>query len=166
MSGVSKRRFLEAGGLALLGAAFSPAALAQAARDDWAVPVPLQHRMYETAIGIAKKKIRGGPHDPAFPKPFLDAAFSTNIFLWDTCFIAAYAKYHQAELPIANALDNFYVRQDTDGFICREYTETGLPVLAQGPPDQHQPAAVRLRRARALQPVERPRAGWRRPIRR
>lgn len=134
MKGVSKRQFLQGGGLAILGAGFSPSALAQAAQDDWAVPVPLQQRMYRAAIDIAKKKIRGGPQDPAFPKPFLDAAFSTNIFLWDTCFIAAYAKYHQAELPIANALDNFYVRQDTDGFICREYTETGLPVWPKDHP--------------------------------
>ena len=119
MSQLSKRRFLQAGGLAALGAAFSPAALAQAARDDWAVPVPLQQQMYKTAIDIAGKKVRGGPQDPAYPKPFVDAAFSPHIFLWDTCFIAAYAKYHPVALPIANALDNFYVRQDADGFICR-----------------------------------------------
>jgi hypothetical protein len=123
---VSKRRFLQAGGLAALEAALSPAAFAQCARDNWAVPVPLQQRMYGAAIDIAREKIRGGPGDPAFSKPFLDAAFSTNIFLWDTCFIAAYAKYHQDQLPIANALDNFYARQDADGFICREYTKTGL----------------------------------------
>ncbi|HEY3887874.1 MAG TPA: trehalase family glycosidase [Caulobacteraceae bacterium] len=134
MRGVSKRQILQGGGLAVLEAAFGHAAFAQAVRDDWAVPVPLQHRMYRTAIDIARRKIRGGPRDPAFPKPFLDAAFSTNIFLWDTCFIAAYAKYHQAELPIANALDNFYVRQDADGFICREYTEAGLPVWPKDHP--------------------------------
>ena len=127
MREVSKRRFLQAGGLAALEAALSPAAFAKGALDNWAVPVPLQRRMYAAAIDIARKKIRGGPGDQAFPKPFLDAAFSTNIFLWDTCFIAAYAKYHQDELPIANALDNFYARQDPDGFICREYTKAGLP---------------------------------------
>ncbi len=134
MRGVSKRRFLQVGGLAVLGAGLGPAVFAQAAQDDWAVPVPLQHQMYRTAIDIAKRKIRGGPHDPAFPKPFLDAAFSTNIFLWDTCFIAAYAKYHQDQLPIANALDNFYARQDTDGFICREYTGAGRPVWPKDHP--------------------------------
>ena len=125
MSEFSKRRLLQAGGLAVLEAGLGHAAFAQAARYDWAVPVPLQRDMYRTAIDIAKKKVRGGPRDPAYPKPFVDAAFSPHIFLWDTCFIAAYAKYHQAELPIANALDNFYVRQDTDGFICREYDQAG-----------------------------------------
>ena len=125
LSEISKRRFLQAAGLAVLGAGLGPAAFAQAAQADWTVPVPLQRQMYRTAIDIAKKKIRGGPRDPVYPKPFVDAAFSPHIFLWDTCFIAAYAKYHQAELPIANALDNFYVRQDTDGFICREYDQAG-----------------------------------------
>jgi hypothetical protein len=122
---LSKRQLLRAGGMAALAASFSPAALAQAAADGWAVPVALQRRMYQTAIQIAEKKIRGGPGDPVYPKAFVDAAFSPHIFLWDTCFIATYAKYHQAELPIANALDNFYVRQDPDGFICREYDQFG-----------------------------------------
>ena len=133
MRTLSKRQVLQGGGLTTLAAGFSPLALAQGQEADWRVPAELQRRMYRTAIDIAKKKIRGGPADPAYPKPFLDAAFSTNIFLWDTCFIAAYAKFHQDELPIANALDNFYQRQDADGFICREYTKTGLPFW----PKQH-----------------------------
>ena len=89
------------------------------------VPKTLQDEMYQTALAIAKQKIRGGPNDPVYKKPFVDAAFSSNIFYWDTCFIAAYAKYHQQELPIANALDNFYGRMEPDGFISREYTKEG-----------------------------------------
>jgi hypothetical protein len=125
MQELSKRQLLRAGGLALLWTGWGQAALAEAEQTNWTVPPSLQAEMYRAAIAIAKSKIRGGPQDPAYPKPFLDAAFSSNIFLWDTCFIAAYAKYHQRELPIANALDNFYQRQDEDGFICREYTNTG-----------------------------------------
>ena len=30
-------------------------------------------------------------------------------------------------LPIAQALDIFYDRQDEDGYMCREYTGTGAP---------------------------------------
>ncbi len=81
--------------------------------------------MYEAALAISKSKIRGGPADPVYKKPFVDAAFSPNIFYWDTYFIATYAKYHINELPIANALDNFYERMDADGFIGREYTREG-----------------------------------------
>src|SRR5579864_6364882 len=131
---VGRREVLQAGGLAALAAAFSPAAVARAAADDWAVPVDLQHRMYDAALAIAKKKVRGGAGDAAYPKPFVDAAFSPHIFQWDTCFIAGYAKYHQDELPIANALDNFYARQTDDGFICREYDDKGRPFWPEDHP--------------------------------
>jgi hypothetical protein len=94
---------------------------------DDKVPLALQKEMYEKALLICKQKIRGGPNHPAFKKPFVDAAFSPSIFYWDTCFIATYAKYHQEELPIINALDNFYDRMDPDGFICREFTAEGKP---------------------------------------
>jgi len=130
---LSKRDLLAGGGAALAGL-FTPAALARAAEADWAVPVELQHRMYAAAMAIAKKKVRGGPGDPAYPKPFVDAAFSPHIFQWDTCFIAGYAKYHQDELPIRNALDNFYERQASDGFICREYDEKGRPFWPEDHP--------------------------------
>lgn len=90
--------------------------------------------MYRKALAIAKSKIRGGPADPVFKKPFVDAAFSSNIFYWDTCFIAAYAKYHQDELPIINALDNFYNLMEPDGFICREYTKEGKPMWSRDHP--------------------------------
>lgn len=89
--------------------------------------------MYRAALASARRHIRpaGGP---VFHTSFLDAAFSKNIFLWDTCFIACYAKYHQGELPIANALDNFYALQDADGWICREYDEHGRPVWPKAHP--------------------------------
>jgi len=127
MTEVSKRGFMGAGAAAALAAAFSPAAVAAGVASDWSVPASLQQEMYAKALQIARSKVRGGPGDPAYPKPFVDAAFSAHIFVWDTCFIAAYAKYHPDVLPIANALDNFYQRQDADGFICREYDEKGRP---------------------------------------
>ncbi|MBK7374166.1 MAG: hypothetical protein KTQ13_11870 [Ferruginibacter sp.] len=95
------------------------------AGQSYDVPEALQLQMYDAALAIAKNKIRGGPADPVYKKPFVDAAFSPNIFYWDTCFIACYAKYHPTELPVANALDNFYDRMDEDGFISREYTREG-----------------------------------------
>jgi hypothetical protein len=83
--------------------------------------------MYAAALESAKRHVRGGEPGSAYRRPFVDAAFSSHIFLWDTCFIAAYAKYHQDELPIRAALDNFYARQEADGFICREYDAEGRP---------------------------------------
>lgn len=96
--------------------------------DEYDVPEALRQEMYQKALAIAKTKIRGGENDPFYKKPFVDAAFSSNIFYWDTCFIACYAKYHMNELPIINALDNFYSLMEPDGFICREYTKEGKPM--------------------------------------
>lgn len=93
--------------------------------------------MYQKALNIAKTKIRGSEKDPFFKKPYLDEAFSNNIFYWDTCFMTCYAKYHQQELPIHQALDNFYRVQDPDGYIGREYLENGLPMW-----EKHHPVSI------------------------
>lgn len=85
----------------------------------------LSDAMYATALSITKKKVRGGDEEPFFKKPFIDAAFSPNLFLWDTCFMCCFAKYHMDELPVYQALDNFYDRMESDGYICREYRQNG-----------------------------------------
>ncbi|MGB5227697.1 MAG: trehalase family glycosidase [Eudoraea sp.] len=94
----------------------------------------LSERMYNKALEITKSKVRGGDSEPFFKKPFVDAAFSDNIFLWDTCFIVAFAKYHLDELPVYQALDNFYGRIEEDGFICREYRKDGRPLWSKDHP--------------------------------
>lgn len=133
----SRKEFIKQLSLSSAGVLFAPSSswlFEQTDGDDFDVPPALQKEMYEAAFRIAKSKVRGGNADPVYKKPYTDAAFSSNIFLWDTCFIAAYAKYHQQELPIANALDNFYNLQDSDGFICREYTKEGKPMWPKDHP--------------------------------
>jgi len=88
----------------------------------------LADRMYNKALEITKSKIRGGDSEPFFKEPFIDAAFSPNIFLWDTCFMCCFAKYHLDELPVYQALNNFYGRMERDGYICREYRPDGTPL--------------------------------------
>ena len=85
----------------------------------------LAQKMYDKALAITKSKVRGGDAEVFFKEPFIDAAFSGNIFLWDTCFMCCFCKYHMDELPVYQALDNFYDRMEEDGFICREYRHTG-----------------------------------------
>lgn len=94
----------------------------------------LSKEMYAKALEITKKKIRGGDSEPFFKKPFIDAAFSPNIFLWDTCFMCCFAKYHLDDLPVYQALDNFYGRMDTDGYICREYRQDGRALWSKEHP--------------------------------
>ena len=85
----------------------------------------LAKKMYDKALAITKAKVRGGDSEVFFKKPFIDAAFSPNIFLWDTCFMCCFCKYHMDELPVYQALDNFYGRIEEDGYICREYRPNG-----------------------------------------
>ena len=94
----------------------------------------LSKLMYAKALEITKSKVRGGDSEPFFNKPFVDAAFSDNIFLWDTCFIVCFAKYHLDELPVYQALDNFHDRMEPDGFICREYRIDGRPLWSKEHP--------------------------------
>lgn len=102
--------------------------------ENFLVTEELREQMYSKALQITKSKVRGGDDEPFFKKPFIDAAFSDNIFLWDTCFIACFAKYHLDELPVYQALDNFYDRMEPDGFICREYRNDGRALWSKEHP--------------------------------
>lgn len=104
----------------------------------------LSERMYAKALEITKGKVRGGHSEPFFKKPFVDAAFSDNIFLWDTCFIVCFAKYHLDELPVYQALDNFYDRMEDDGYICREYRKNGEPLWSKDHPVSINPPLLAL----------------------
>jgi hypothetical protein len=131
----SRREFITQVSLAAAGYALLPQfAKAAYPAGSWDVPKQLQEEMYQAALNIAKKNVRGGPNEPVYKKPYVDAAFNGDIFLWDTCFMACYGKYHPKELPVANALDNFYDRQEPDGFICREYTKQGKPMWQKDHP--------------------------------
>jgi hypothetical protein len=96
-------------------------------------PNDLTRKADAALLAIARRKITGGPDAPFFKAPYLDAAFNGDIFLWDTCMIAAWAKYFP-ELPITQALDNFYSVQRPDGFICRQYAPDGSASFDSGHP--------------------------------
>jgi hypothetical protein len=132
----NRRSFILNSSITLAGSLFLPSCSSRLriSEDIAGVPETLRLEMYNKGLDIAKSKIRGGEQEPFFKKPFVDAAFSSNIFYWDTCFIATYAKYHQDVLPILNALDNFYNLMEPDGFICREYTKEGKPMWPKDHP--------------------------------
>ena len=48
--------------------------------------------------------------------------------------MACFAKYHLDELPVYQALDNFYEQAEPDGFICREYRQDGRPLWPRDHP--------------------------------
>ena len=96
--------------------------------------------LYWRAWELAVQNIRHGTPENGFAQSYLDAAFSENIFQWDTCFIVMFARYAWHILPVAPSLDNFYRKQEEDGWICREYRGiNGAPLFAKGSADAINP---------------------------
>ncbi|NRA31504.1 MAG: hypothetical protein HRU11_14735 [Parvularculaceae bacterium] len=90
-----------------------------------ALPQPIldgdQHliELYWRAWDICFDRVRD-PEPSTGLVRFCDAAFSENIFQWDTCFMIGFLRYATHLLPVTASLDNFYAKQHSDGFICRE----------------------------------------------
>ena len=96
--------------------------------------------LYWRCWEIAARMIRHGTPENGFAPTYMDAAFGGNIFQWDTCFIAQFARYSSDRLPVLPALDNFYGRQEPDGYIAREYRwENGAPLWAKRSGDSINP---------------------------
>lgn len=83
---------------------------------DW---LPMYWKCWQLAFAHLKKPVPGSP----LVSNWLDEAFSSNIFQWDTCFMMMFGRYGHAEFPFIQTLDNFYALQRSSGYICREYTE-------------------------------------------
>ena len=152
---MNRRNFNKNLGFAAVAAASIPMACADLDKGEnamkpseknpgFAVSEELATRMYEKALEITRSKVRGGDSEPFFKEPFVDAAFSDNIFLWDSCFIVCFAKYHLDELPVYQALDNFYERIEDDGYICREYRKNGEPLWSKDHPVSINPPLLGL----------------------
>lgn len=63
-----------------------------------------------------------------FVSNFVDAAFNSNIFLWDTVFITMFCNVAHPYIPGIRSLDNFYRKQFDNGEIPREIVrDTGEP---------------------------------------
>jgi len=103
------------------------------AHPDWIA-------LYWKAWELSVENIAHGTPQNGFAETYLDDAFSENIFQWDTCFIVQYARYGWHCLPVLQALDNFYNKQDSDGYICREYRGTnGAALWSKGSADATNP---------------------------
>lgn len=59
-----------------------------------------------------------------FVSSYIDTAFNNNIFMWDSAFILLFARYGTRAFNFQQTLDNFYRKQHSDGFICREIRQS------------------------------------------
>lgn len=107
----------------------SPSAGYELADIKEQLPVPIlgDHpdwiELYWKSWEIALKKVKKPTLFNGFVTQYMDEAFSDNIFQWDTCFMILFGRYAWHAIPAVQSLDNFYEKQDADGFICREIRE-------------------------------------------
>jgi hypothetical protein len=93
-------------------------------RDQLPSPIydanPLWVQTYWKAWQLAFKNFYEPGPGSGFVSQFIDAAFSENIFLWDSCFMSMFCNYAYPLVPGISTLDNFYAKQHEDGEISRE----------------------------------------------
>ena len=80
--------------------------------------------LYWKAWEMLQQNIRIGNPDNEFVASYLDEGFNELIYQWDTCFMAMFAMYGGEMFPAMASLDNFYLKQRDDGWICRVYRES------------------------------------------
>ena len=79
--------------------------------------------LYWGSWEMAFKHLRQPVPGSALVSNYIDEAFSDNIFQWDTVLMILFARYGHHVFPAIQSLDNFYVNQHENGFICREIRE-------------------------------------------
>lgn len=78
---------------------------------------------YYKAWKIAFSNLGKPTEENGFVSPYIDAAFNGDIFLWDSCFMLMFGKYGDSVFKFQGTLDDFYCKQEPDGFIGRQYHE-------------------------------------------
>lgn len=76
--------------------------------------------VYDFAWERAFKNLRQPEPGSGFVSNFIDPAFNSNTFMWDSAFMTMFGRYGRRLFPFIRSLDNFYTKQQDDGFICRE----------------------------------------------
>ncbi|MDR2843192.1 MAG: glycoside hydrolase [Candidatus Symbiothrix sp.] len=80
--------------------------------------------LYHYAWEIAFSNLRVPTKRNGFVSPFIDTAFNGCLFMWDSSFILMFGRYGSRAFDFQATLDNFYGKQHSDGFICREIRES------------------------------------------
>jgi len=89
---------------------------------------PLAIRSYWRAWKLAFSHLESATTANGYITPYIDPHFNGCIFLWDDCFMTMFGKYGERAFHFQGSLDNFYVKQDPDGYICRQFeNKTGGP---------------------------------------
>ena len=102
-------------GAVMLGSFSIAAPHADTVATEWRAEIPLPVYpnaelvdLYEKTWEIAAGRVRKGPEGLPV-SPYLDEnCYETDIWIWDTCFMALFSKYAPKSFPGKESLDNFY----------------------------------------------------------
>lgn len=95
---------------------------------------------YWRAWELAFKNVMTPSEESGFIANFIDTAFNECIFMWDSCFILHFGRYGDRTFTFQRTLDNFYAKQEADGYIPREINrELGRPVFERLDPSSTGP---------------------------
>ena len=99
---------------------YDPQALPKPILDDRPEWIELYYRAWE----LAADNMQFATPASGFAAEYMDEALDEKkVWQWDALFVAMFAKYSNGELPIMTGVDNFYLKQRSDGYICRELSE-------------------------------------------
>lgn len=101
----------------LKGKPISPGELLESVPEPVIPGRPALVEMYKKCWVIGLAKTRHGNDENNFVDWYVDEAFDSRIFQWDTSFAMAWAKYAQGAMPSIESQDNFYRHQHDDGAI-------------------------------------------------
>jgi len=79
---------------------------------------------YWRAWELAFSNLKQPTPENGFTANYCDTAFNGNLFMWDSSFITGFGVYGRRAFNFQSTLDNFYRKQHSDGFICREISES------------------------------------------
>jgi hypothetical protein len=94
-------------------------------------------QLYFAAWEMVWNKIKSGTAENGFMNRYIDEGFNEWIYQWDTNFMTAFAIYGGNLFPVMESIDNFYLKQRSDGYIQRVYNESD-GTLAH-PPTEDEP---------------------------
>ncbi len=81
---------------------------------------------YWHAWKLAFENLRPATPRNGFVANFIDTAFNNYVFMWDSVFILMFGRYGRRAFDFQRTLDNFYCKQESDGYISRElHNDTG-----------------------------------------
>ena len=69
---------------------------------------------------VGRSCLRQPEEGSGFVRNYVYTPFGSCVFMWGTCFITMFGRYASHIFPFIAMLDNFYAKQDSDGFIPRQ----------------------------------------------